>query len=272
MARDPISEDIGATLARLFFGGKGSSHAKLTAAFVECGFSDDDPYDPSTQTPNKEVRVRTVLRAAARRPQRSRQLIEAMLRDLRTAGQFDALVDDDPDLRRLREAFEHRGWTLTDSGQLRQLGPIDLDTGGRPALDEQLSRLQSATDDPALLLGSAKDLLESVAKFVLEELGYPLPKNPDYGHLWYLARERLSILPQQVPADLPGASSVRAILQNSWAIADQVNTLRNLQGVGHGRTLPTGVSAELALLVVREACSVAEFTLHTLDRNVGRGH
>ena len=53
-------------------------------------------------------------------------------------------------------------------------------------------------------------------------------------------------------------------------IAEQVNVLRGLQGTGHGRTLPTGVSPELALLVVREACSVAEFTLNALDRQRGR--
>ncbi len=61
-----------------------------------------------------------------------------------------------------------------------------------------------------------------------------------------------------------------AILQSSWTIAEQLNELRNLQGAGHGRTLPTGVSVELALLVVREACSVSEFMLITLDRVLGR--
>lgn len=266
MPRDPISEDIAATLSRLFFAGAGSSHSRLTAAFTECGYADDDPYDPTSQTPNKEVRVRTVLRAAVRRPARSRALIEALLRDLRSAGRFDDSTTD-PDFGRLQESLSARGWKLTDSGHLEQLGPIDLDTGGRPALDEQLSRLQRSTEDPALLLGTAKDLLEAIAKFVLEELDYPVPKSADFPHLWYLARERLAILPQQVPPDIPGASSLRAILQSSWSIAEQVNTIRNLQGVGHGRTLPTGVTPELALLVVREACSVAEFTLHTLDRS-----
>jgi hypothetical protein len=53
-------------------------------------------------------------------------------------------------------------------------------------------------------------------------------------------------------------------------IAEQVNVLRGLQGTGHGRTLPMGVSPELAMLVVREACSVAEFTLNALDRQRGR--
>lgn len=137
-------------------------------------------------------------------------------------------------------------------------------------MDERIDRLRRSTEDPGQLLGSAKDLLEAVAKFVLEEVNMPLPGSADFNQLWYLARERLGILPQQVDANLPGADAIRAILQSSWKIAEQANALRGLQGTGHGRTLPTGVSADLALLVVREACSVAEYMLTTLDRQRGR--
>jgi len=153
---------------------------------------------------------------------------------------------------------------------LSPTGVIDLDTGGREALDEQLDRLRRATDDPGQSLGSAKDLLEAVAKFVLEELDATPPGRPDFDHLWYLARDRLGILPQQVAVGNPGATQIQKILQSSWTIAQQVNELRGLQGAGHGRTLPTGVSPELALLVVREACSVTEFALTQLDRVKGR--
>ncbi|HEX3196909.1 MAG TPA: abortive infection family protein [Propionibacteriaceae bacterium] len=61
-----------------------------------------------------------------------------------------------------------------------------------------------------------------------------------------------------------------AIHQSTWQIAEQVNTLRNLQGTGHGRTLPTGITEDLALLVVREACTVAECFLALLDKTHGR--
>lgn len=110
--------------------------------------------------------------------------------------------------------------------------------------------------------------MESVAKFVLEELG--CPQEGDFRRLWYLARERLSLLPEQVTGDGDGAARVRKILGASWTIAEQVNDLRNVEGTGHGRTLPTGVTPELALLVVREACSVAQLTLDALSRAVGR--
>ena len=59
-------------------------------------------------------------------------------------------------------------------------------------------------------------------------------------------------------------------IQSTWGIAEQVNTLRNLQGTGHGRTLPTGITEDLAFLVVREACTVAEYFLALLDKSHGR--
>jgi hypothetical protein len=174
-------------------------------------------------------------------------------------------------VRTAQRAFRLTGWVLSDDGILTAIGAMDLSTGGREALDEQVERLRRATDDPGQLLGSAKDLLEAVAKFVLEEFSMPTgKKNDDFGQLWYLARERLQLLPKDVDSALPGSASIKAILQGSWTIAEQVNKLRGFQGTGHGRTLPTGVSADMALLVVREACSVAEFVLASLDRAVGR--
>ncbi|AEF43138.1 abortive infection family protein [Hoyosella subflava] len=267
MTRPPISDDIAATVARFYSGGTGPTHTKLSAAFRRSGYIDSDPYDSETRTPSKEVRVSTVLGAATRRPAKARELVDALLRDLRADGFFDdGLIPRDV-LTRAQSAFQKQGWKLSDEGELQNAAPVDLDTGGRPALDEQLHRLQQADGDPALALGSAKDLLEAIAKFVLHELNWPINEKTDFPQLWYFARERLNILPQQVAGNTPGANNIKAILQSAWKIAEQVNELRNAQGTGHGRTLPTGVPPELARLVVREACSVAEFTLATLDRS-----
>lgn len=268
----PVSDEVAAALAGYFHGGAGPSHSKLTSAFAAGGYGDADPYNPSEGIPNKESRVLTVVRAAIRRPATARRLVDSVLMLLRVDGHFDSErpAFDAERLRSLRMAFRRSGWELTSEGTIRPLGQIDVSTGGRDALDEQLDRIRRSTDDPGALLGAAKDLLESTAKFVLEEVGMPAGRNATFDSIWHVARERLGVLPQQVDASLPGAESIRQILQSSWRIAEQVNALRNLQGAGHGRTLPTGVSSELALMVVREACSVAEFMLTTLDRQMGR--
>jgi hypothetical protein len=266
----PVSDEIGGALGRFFFAGAGPTHTRLTSVFSTAGYGDADPYDPLTQQPNKERRVQSVVGAATRRPGRARELVDGLLSALRVHGSFDSDRDgyDRQVVVTAQRALRRKGWALSDEGVLSVLGQIDLETGGRPALDEQLDRLRRSTEDPGQLLGSAKDLLEAVAKFVLEELG--APQDGEFSTLWYLARDRLGIHPKQLAADGPGAESVRKILGASWTIAEQVNVLRNLQGTGHGRTLPTGVTPEMALLVVREACSVTAFALASLDRLLGR--
>lgn len=268
----PVSEEVAGALAAYFHGGSGPSHSKLTSAFLQGGYSDIAPYDQTTTSPNKETRVQLTVLAAVRRPDRARSLVDAILVALRLGGQFDRDWQgfDETKFRRLSQAFARLGWALAADGVLAPLSGIDLTTGGRDALDEQLGRLRRSTDDPGALIGSAKDLLEAVAKFVLEELGLPVSKSASFDHLWYLARDRLGILPTQIDGSLPGGKAIRAVVQSSWTIAEQVNVLRGVQGAGHGRTLPTGVSPELALLVVREACSVAEYALMALDRQIGR--
>lgn len=211
---------------------------------------------------------RTVL-TAIRKPQYARTLVDGLLSALRTHG---AIVEGAPQFDKantevLRRALAHQGWCLTADGHMTPIGAIDLETGGREALDDQIRRLRQNTDDPALLLGTAKELLESVAKFVLQELRVQgSGQNLNFNKLWHLARKRLGILPEQVAGDGKGSKAIKAILDSAWKIVEQVNVLRNLQGTGHGRTLPPGVTAEQALLVVREACSIAEFTLAALDR------
>lgn len=272
MGQPPVSQDIAAALGRFFHGGSGPSHSTLTAVFLSAGLSDVAPApsgSQSTQGPNKEQRVQATVVAAIRKPQRARQLVDGLLSALRTHG---AVVEDDPKFDkastdRLRKALSHQGWSLSPNGHMAPLGGIDLKTGGREALDDQIRRLRQNTEDPALLLGTAKELLESVAKFVLQELQVDTPsRNPDFNELWYITRDRLGILPERIAGEVEGSRAIKVILGSAWKIVEQVNVLRNQHGTGHGRTLPSGVTAEQALLVVREACSIAEFTLATLDR------
>lgn len=269
---DPVTDEIGAAFGSFFFGGSGPSHSTLTRVFRGAGFSGDDPYDASTGTPNKETRVLAVFDAARRRPQDGRRLVESLLTQFRLHRYFATEVDESiaRDVSALRAALRRAGWDLTEDGELITIGDIDLSTGGRAALEEQLARIRRSTDDPGALIGSAKDLLESVAKFVLEEVGMPPTGKEDFPQLLHIARERLSLLPKDIDASLPGGKAIRTILQSSYQIAEQVNALRAVQGAGHGRTLPTGVTPDMARLVVREAMSVAEFMLNTLARMYGR--
>lgn len=270
MGSAPVSDDIAAAVAAFFHGGEGPTHSAVSRALTGAGLNNGYVYKPNQSGTSKEQRVLDAFRRAEHEGS-GRKLVEGLLsalRHLNLVGAPEAERSDDE--RRLRVALGRAGWLLTGDGQLRAFAGADLDSGGREALDESLARLRASTSDPALLIGTAKELLESVAKFVLEETGMTVPPSMGFDALWHIARERLGVLPERVDKSLPGFEAIRGIHQSSWTIAKNVNDLRNLQGTGHGRTLPTGVSEDLALLVVREACSVAEYMLRRLDAEHGR--
>lgn len=265
----PLNGEIAAAIGQFFFRGDGPSHSVLTQAFVASGLSEHDPYNPATQTPNKQQRVLTVCRAGARRATSARKLAEELLDALRLYGSFSS-SEDRQRVNDLRSALAHAGWGLSEDGRLEHLGKIDLETGGRPALNEQLERLRRNIDDPAALLGGAKELIEAIAKFVLEEGGLTPDHRIPFQGLVDLSFERLALLPAVVSDSAEGTKQIREIYRSAKKTVIAVNELRNLQGTGHGRTLPTGVTTEAARYVIREATHVAELMLTTHDRQMGR--
>lgn len=278
MGQYPVSDEVGAALAGFVAGGAGPTHSTLTRAFARSGYGKAAPYNGSSaqQQPNKADRIRETVGAAVRQPQRSRELVDGLLAEFRVGHFFEQESDPGKEherrakVRTVQAAFGRIDWELTDAGELRPAGVGTVTSvQGRPAIDDQLGRLRRATDDPALLLGTAKEMLESTAKYVMEAYSVPYRPNSTFDEIWHHARDRLGLLPAQVDQTRAGGSQVREILQSSWSIARMANEVRNVEGTGHGRTLPTAMTPEMAMLVVREACSIAELVLSRLDRATG---
>ena len=271
MTSQLLSDEVAASLGKFFFSGVGPRHADITRCFIACGLADEDPYDPSTGTPNKQQRVLLLCQVARRRPGGvGARALDQLLTALRVHGSFE---DKDPYtmecVATLRRALAAQGAVLDNEGRLQEHA-LDLGTGGRAALDEQLARLRRNVEDPGALIGGAKELLESICKFVLEEQSMLPDRKMDFDELLALALERLRLQPQMGDSSQPGGKQLRAIYQSAKTTASTINELRNLQGTGHGRTLPTGISKETGRYVIREATHVAELLLTTHDRQMGR--
>lgn len=268
-----FSGDVQRHIARFFHGGAGPSHSALTTTFLGIGYGPpDDTYRPGVMGGvNKQQRVTNAFIFSDRRGN-MRHLVENLLMDLRSDGTFNSAHSETKQLvGQLRSALLHSGWTLDEAGNLFPLGTIDLDTGGRQSLEDQLARLHRNTEDAGLQIGTAKELLEAVAKFVLDAVGKNEAEHKmEYPQLIALAIECLDLHPKTVDADLPGGKAVREVRQAARQIAIAVNELRNAQGTGHGRTLPTGVSAEMARYVSREAASLAQWLLSELKTQYGQ--
>lgn len=130
-------------------------------------------------------------------------------------------------------------------------------------LIDRLMRTTAATD-PALTVGTAKELVETVCKTILMDAGMSdnkmsLPK------LVRTAAGVLSLLPEDIPDQVKGKDTIRRVLNSLTQIVDGIGDLRNLYGTGHGKHggVRGGVAARHARLVVGAAGAVAMFLMET---------
>jgi hypothetical protein len=135
------------------------------------------------------------------------------------------------------------------------------------AIRDQLDRISRAIpDDPALAIGSAKELIESTAKVVLAERGVPVGDRADIQQLIREAQQALLLHPTTVTAGPDGTEGVRKILGGVAAVAVGVAELRNRgYGTGHGpRSTPVGLHPRHAHLAVNAALTWCQLMLDTL--------
>lgn len=167
-----------------------------------------------------------------------------------------------------------RAWLTRDGvaeveGRLRLPGHASLHDAltsiDAPELQRQIDRLRSSVDsDPALAIGTAKELVETVCKTILAERRVPVDPNWDVPRLVKEARGCLSLMPSDINDATRGADSIRRVLSNLGTLVSGIAELRGLYGTGHGRHgQARGVHPRHARLVVGAAATLAIFLLET---------
>jgi hypothetical protein len=140
-----------------------------------------------------------------------------------------------------------------------------------PELHRQIQRLQNAVEeDPALAIGTAKELVETTCKTILDARRIQYSENDDLAKLVKQARKALGLIPENIPHAAKGAESIRRLLSNLGGIAQSMCELRNLYGTGHGEAGSTkGLSPRHARLAVGKAVTLATFLFEThQERNI----
>lgn len=135
---------------------------------------------------------------------------------------------------------------------------------------KQLSRINNSVDsDPALAVGTAKELIESVAKTILNERNIPFPKNATVAELIKKVRTELELMPDDIDDNVRGAEVIKQMLSNLGNIAQVMSELRNLYGTGHGKSADAkGITPRHARLAVGAASTLVNFLYEThLERN-----
>lgn len=137
-------------------------------------------------------------------------------------------------------------------------------------ISQQITRMESSiTSDPDLAIGTAKELVETVARTILDELGIEYSKNDDLPALVKATRKALELVPEDVPESAKASDTIRRLLSNLGTVTDALASLRNAYGTGHGRSAGSGgLQPRHARLAVGSAATLATFLFETHEERL----
>lgn len=131
-------------------------------------------------------------------------------------------------------------------------------------VSQQITRMEAAVqNDPGLAIGTAKELIETCCKTILDNRGIEC-KNLDLPQLVKKTSKELALTPDDIPDDAKAAETIKRLLSNLATITQGIAELRNQYGTGHGKNASTkGLSSRHAKLAVGAASTLAVFLLET---------
>ncbi|MEV0175417.1 abortive infection family protein [Streptomyces sp. NPDC050803] len=120
------------------------------------------------------------------------------------------------------------------------------------AVEDAYGRLAAAVaaDDRPLIVGSAKELVECVARVTLVAHGRVVPDGDGYTKLLASAHQ---VIEHVIGSNMPGNHPVRQIPESAKKMAVQLRELRNHYGTGHGRATVHDITDEVVEASVHAA-------------------
>lgn len=142
---------------------------------------------------------------------------------------------------------------------------------------QQITRMEAAVEkDPALAIGTAKELLETCCKTILSDRNVVPGKATDLPALVKLTTKALALTPQDIPDKAAAVETIRRLLSNLATIVSGVAELRNYYGTGHGKHAKAkGLQSRHGRLVAGAASTLALFLIETHEAKhelSGQGH
>lgn len=132
-------------------------------------------------------------------------------------------------------------------------------------LAQQVSRMeQSIESDPALAIGTAKELVETCCRTILKERGRPVEGTPDIPTLVKTTLKELELIPESIPEHTKGRDIIKRLLSNLASIVQGLAELRGHYGTGHGKEASAeSLRPRHAKLAVGAATTLATFLFET---------
>jgi len=129
----------------------------------------------------------------------------------------------------------------------------------------QITRMEAAIhEDPDLAIGTAKELVETCCKTILQERNIEFSDSLDLSQLVKLTAKELALTPSDIPDQAKAVKTIRRLLSNLASITQGMAELRNRYGTGHGKQATTkGLQSRHARLAVGAATTLAVFLIET---------
>ena len=265
-----LSDEVTSALAKFFEGGLGPSHDELDRLIQRAGLGNSDPRrgDPVV---GKMKRVRAVLWWAGENDvEAGSSLVGSLIAALRASGSFrpsEPNYAGASTIEALRSALDLLGYDLGSDGSVRPkllegLEGADL----TEVLWSYVRRARSAADDPALRLGTAKDLTEATARHVLVETIGSYPAHANFPATLWQAYDRLGLEgPTTEALKLLDGDAWRSVERATFLLACAVNRFRNEEGTGHGRPHVTFANEAQSRICAEASALVSELLLKALE-------
>jgi len=132
-------------------------------------------------------------------------------------------------------------------------------------VSQQITRMETAVNqDPELAIGTAKELVETCCKSILNECNVSFSKSDDLQKLVKNTVKHLELTPADIPDRAKASDTIKRLLSNLATITQGVAQLRNHYGTGHGKlSANKGLQPRHAKLVVGAASTLAVFLTET---------
>jgi hypothetical protein len=130
---------------------------------------------------------------------------------------------------------------------------------------QQITRMETAVlNDPTLAIGTAKELVETCCKTILEARNIAFGKSADLPELIKATVKVLELAPENIPDSNKAADTIKRLLNNLATITQGIAELRNQYGTGHGKVAGSkGLGPRHAKLAVGAASTLAVFLAET---------
>jgi len=139
-------------------------------------------------------------------------------------------------------------------------------------MQSEIRRIQNSIEnDPALAIGTAKDLVESCCKAILMELSVPVGTSDNLPTLAKKLAKNIGLVPEGISKEAKGADNIKRVLSNLASLVNGIAELRGLYGSGHGRDgQHVGLEPRHARLAASCAIAFVDFCTETYVKRKGK--